>query len=116
MKTSIRSFAINLSFLSSLTRHCCSEERNPLPRRADNSSSYLRCSSWSLRNSSFSAVRRSIKASVSGMHTSLTYLFEQVEDAQRLFTQSVLPHFRLRGKPWMNLDDWRARAYAGRGL
>src|SRR6266511_3513426 len=70
MMTSIRSFAMSLSFFSSLTRHCWSVERNPRPFRAANSSSYFLCSSWSLRNSWFSWASRSIKASVSGMRTS----------------------------------------------
>src|SRR5205809_880124 len=33
MRTSIRSFAMSLSFFSSLTRHCWSVERNPRPFR-----------------------------------------------------------------------------------
>src|SRR5262249_50199862 len=63
MIASIRSLAISFSFLSSLILHCRSAESGGVPFSVSNSWSQARCSPRRRRNSSFSAVSRSMRDS-----------------------------------------------------
>src|SRR5207302_1734268 len=63
MIASIRSLAISFSFFSSLMRHCRSAESGIVPLSASSSWSWAWCSLRRRRNSSFSAVNRSMRVS-----------------------------------------------------
>src|SRR5204862_3338770 len=63
MTASIRSLAISFSFFSSLIRHCWSAESGAARLSASSSWSWAWCSLRRRRNSSFSAVNRSMRVS-----------------------------------------------------